>query len=88
MAESPPAPPLLHVPECFDGLTSPVLLARLERHARAVVLAATASPAFAGAWWDGTHAEFGRSPRDEAASGWAGMDRVIRTLNRTAMGAP
>ncbi len=79
---------MLHAPPPYDGATPPALLDWLARQARAAAFALTASPAYADAWWDSEHLALGRSPHAEAASGWAGVDRVVRLLNRMELGGP
>ncbi len=77
---------MIHVPPPYDGPTPPALLRWLAHHARDAAFALTSSPAFADRWWDAEHRAFGRSPHAEAASGWAGVDGVIRHVNGMAMG--
>ena len=74
--------------EWFDGPPRPILLARLAQQARAAGYAAPESAAFGDAWWGAEHTILGRPPREAAASGWAGGDRVIRLVNRLNVGAP
>lgn len=78
---------MILTPPRFAGPTPPALLDWLAQHARAAALGLSSSPVYADAWWDAEHREFGRSPRAEAASGWNGLDRVVRYVNRMGTGS-